>query len=111
MALVPLASQKTTSALVGARMMDDEEGDVFYPSILRIALEAKAKMVVMEVGDMAQAERVAEMLLTRQGWKRCEIWKDTITKGSGELEMKELAGQKVAVKGEGNGRVVFAWRD
>ncbi|KAL8925689.1 MAG: hypothetical protein Q9208_003372 [Pyrenodesmia sp. 3 TL-2023] len=110
MALVPPVSPEDAFSALGAHTKDDV-GDMFYPSIRRIALEAKAKMVVMEVGDMAQAERVATMLLEEKAWKRCEIWKDGITQRSEELEMKELGGQKVAVKGEGNGRVVVAWRD
>ncbi|KAL8762103.1 MAG: hypothetical protein Q9184_001848 [Pyrenodesmia sp. 2 TL-2023] len=111
MALVPSVTPENAFSALGAHTKDNDVGDIFYPRILRIALEAKAKMVVMEVGDMAQAERVAEMLLNGHGWKRCEILKDAVTTRSEELETKKLGGQKVAVKGEGNGRVVVAWRN
>lgn len=111
LALVPPVSPENAFSALGAHTKNNNVGDAFYPSIVRIALEANSKMVVMEVGDTAQAERVAEMLLKGQGWKRCEIWKDAITTRNEELEMKELGGQKVAVKGKGNGRVVVAWRD
>lgn len=36
-------------------------GDTFYPNIMRIALKSSVKVIVMEVGDTAQATRVKEM--------------------------------------------------
>ncbi|KAL8906228.1 MAG: hypothetical protein Q9207_002150 [Kuettlingeria erythrocarpa] len=110
-ALVPPVSRKNTSSPRRARMRDEDVGDMFYPRIISIARGTKAKMVATEVGDMAQAERVAEMLLSEQAWKTCEIWRDGITGRNGGLEEKELGAGKVVVRGEGNGRVVFAWRD
>lgn len=110
-ALVPPAPRKSTPSPLGARMGDEDVGDMFYPRILDISREAKANLVAMEVGDMAQAERVAEMLLSEQVWNTCEIWRDGITGRHGELEKKELGARSVGVRGEGNGRVVVAWRD
>lgn len=70
-------------------------------------------MLLVEVADMEQAIRVAGMVLEKGngGWEGCEIWRDWPA-GGGERggEEVEVQGEKVGVRGEGNGRAVLAWR-
>lgn len=108
MALVPSVSPTDAPGYIIGD--DADAGDLFYPRILRIAEEVDAKVVAMEVGDMAQAERVAGMVVEGRKWDRCEIWRDH---GLGREEVRSVrsvCGEGVVVKGEGNGRVVVVWR-
>lgn len=90
---------------------DTENGDAFYPYIQRIAASARAKILLVEVADMAQAGRVAGMVLESSEWKGCEIWRDWPAQGeSGEGMTVAVDGKEVEVKGEGNGRAMLAWR-
>lgn len=64
------------------------EGDMFYRPLLQHAVAVNAKVVLLEVGDMAQAVRVARLALKMldvdniQGgermWKGVEIWGDGV---------------------------------
>ena len=88
---------------------EDEDGDVFYPRLLDIAIQVNAKIVLLEVADMEQALRVATMVAVRSVWKTIEIWRDepSAESGSGN-EASCLEGAQVNVRGRGNGRSVFA---
>ena len=103
-------------ALVPDRMPDDpgvDSGDVFYPRLLDIAKQVDAKIVLFEVADMEQARRVAIMAVQRGLWDGIEIWKDWPTSEGDyehELERDEELGD-ISIRGHGNGRSVFAWRD
>lgn len=56
---------------------DTQIGDSFYPQILEIANQVNAKMVLMEVSDLAQAKRVASLGISGGNWGgKCEIWRD-----------------------------------
>lgn len=105
---------------------DDDSGDAFYPSILSIAKRVKAMVLVMEVGDMAQAERVAALaraLSSADGgkgtkWDQVVIWRDWIDHPAADAgkEAESRLGLDVDVRGEGNrdpegnGRVVACFR-
>lgn len=110
MALVPPPLPRNTSIAPSHIFGDAEAGDSFYPWLLSIAEKVNGKMIAVEVGDMAQAERVAAMVVKGKGWGRCEIWRDGVLERDGKHGLKELGGKNVAVRGEGNGRVVVAWR-
>lgn len=84
-------------------------GDEFYPALLRAADLVGAKVVLFEVGDLEQAKRVAEMVVQRGVWRNVKIWRDHPSNGAEEV--LDVAGQKVKVQGEGNGRSVFAVRE
>ncbi len=89
----------------------DSEGDVFYSRILDLGLELGARLLVMEVGSLAQAKRVASMAAGGGDWARIEIWRDWIDGAWRNVgEVVELEGRKMAIRGEGNGRVVACWR-
>lgn len=84
-----------------------EAGDGFYPRLLEIAWGVGARVVLVEVADMAQAVRVAGMA---GGWEGCEIWRDWVDGGGGAEEVADVDGRRVRVVGEGNGRAVVCWR-
>ncbi|KAL8994763.1 MAG: hypothetical protein Q9188_006980 [Gyalolechia gomerana] len=89
---------------------DASIGDRFYPRILDIAASSGAKIVAMEVSDIAQAQRVAGLVLQTREWARCEIWRDGLSTLHGIYETQVINGQEVVVRGQGNGRVVVGWR-
>ena len=71
-----------------------------------------AQVLLVEVADMQQAVRVAEMVVgggERGNWEGCEIWRDWPA-GGGEGEVVVVRGESVGVRGEGDGRAVLAWR-
>lgn len=64
-------------------------GDIFYHHIIRIALQAKATLIAVEVGDSKQACRVAALahdLLSQDGSEyRLEVWRDDGTVRTGDF--------------------------
>ncbi|KAL8836437.1 MAG: hypothetical protein Q9170_002925 [Blastenia crenularia] len=108
-ALVP-PSPRNTSAVGKGRSADESIGDFFYPRILEIAVNAGAKVVVMEVGDMAQAERVVGMMLRTKRWGSYEIWRDGGLERDAGDEMVRIGEEEILVRGHGNGRVVIGWK-
>ena len=116
-ALLPLKSSPSTN---------DNSGDLFYPHILRTARDVEAKVVLMEVGDIGQARRVAALALGvgnvgdgagegNKAWERVEIWRDFPdehkTHRNEEVDLDESQQQDVHVRGVGNGRCVVCWRE
>ncbi|KAI4158010.1 MAG: hypothetical protein LQ342_007834 [Letrouitia transgressa] len=81
--------------------------DAFYPMLLGCAEKSNAKVVVLEVADMAQAMRVVSIIHKSSNWEDCEIWRDWPAQG--QVEHKNLHGMNVSIRGQGHGRVVVAW--
>jgi methylase of polypeptide subunit release factors len=100
-ALVPPGSGNTSISF--------HSGDIFYPRLLELAEEAATKFLLLEVGDLPQALRVASMAIQWGTWKVIEIWRDepSLT----EEETISIRDADVKVKGQGNGRSVFCWRE
>jgi HemK-like putative methylase len=89
-----------------ASLNDEAQGDVFYPRLLEIAERGRARVLLMEVADMEQANRVAEMAKATDVWGGVEIWRDDPrARGSCETVLGN-----VNVVGGGDGRSVFCWR-
>ncbi|KAL9028661.1 MAG: hypothetical protein Q9196_003004 [Gyalolechia fulgens] len=110
-ALVPPSSSASfRTGDEGSSLSDASIGDRFYPRILDLAGKSGARMVAMEVGDMAQAERVAALVLQSKEWSRCEIWRDGLSTVQGTIETQIIQGEEVVVRGQDNGRVVMGWR-
>ena len=123
-ALVPLKAVACASD--GDGVADERVGDAFYPSLLDIAEQVKAKVVLFEVADMEQAKRVAGMVIGRGVWDDCEIWRDWPDQGVLDSQEVMISGRQpgldqdgsgtggalhdVWVNGEGNGRAILAWR-
>jgi len=100
-----------------------DEGDVFYPRIVEIAESVGAKLVLLEVGDSAQAERVANLLASRMiivdgisqpVWHAIEIWRDGIAmEGVATRTVLQCGSFRVPVIGPveaTHGRTVVCWR-
>jgi len=100
-ALVPSLDPQST-------LPDEAKGDIFYPHLLSLANSVQAKIILFEVADMAQAERVVHMVLDH-GWEGVEIWRDWPAQGVSR-EFVTAGAVEVNVIGEGNGRGVIAWR-
>ncbi|CZT20019.1 uncharacterized protein RCC_05876 [Ramularia collo-cygni] len=98
LALIP--SSPSSSKLV--------RGDEFYPALLNAADLVNAKILLFEVGDLEQAKRVAGMAIRKGAWDTVEIWRDDPSHDAEEV--LEIAGERVQVRGEGNGRSVVAFR-
>ena len=111
LALVPGENHRASVVGRGDDEADAAKGDEFYPRLLKIAEEVKAKVVWLEVADTEQAQRVIWMATRSRWWEGCEIWKDWPDGGtSGEWEHFKVGGSKVRVVGEGNGRAVVLRR-
>jgi HemK-like putative methylase len=91
-----------------AHLNDDDWGDLFYPSILQLARASETKLLLLEVSDMSQAQRVANMALRDAEWSSVEIWRDDPRKHSEALPEKTISG--VPVIGSGEGRSVLCWK-
>lgn len=100
-----------------------DEGDVFYPRIADVAEFVGAKLVLLEVGDSAQAERVANLLSSRMSivdgvsqpvWHAIEIWRDGVaTDGAATRSVLQCGRFSVPVIGPveaTHGRTVVCWR-
>ncbi|KAF7957852.1 hypothetical protein EAE96_003421 [Botrytis aclada] len=109
LALVPNASRRETM-----RFNDDsgndspfEVEDIFYHRLLRFYSLLKSKILVMEIGDGAQAKRVAQMAISSAD--RIEIWRDWPDQhehGNESAEFMFLDNYKILVKGTGKVRAV-----
>ena len=115
LALVPPRSAPAYASTVEEPTSDrtarvENDGDAFYPQLLYLAALTKAKIVVMEVGDLSQAIRVAGMVMEKNGmWDGCQLWRDWHPYGAQQKEIR-VGSKMVRVMGEGNGRAVIAWR-
>ncbi|KAF2213111.1 hypothetical protein CERZMDRAFT_39756 [Cercospora zeae-maydis SCOH1-5] len=89
-------------------MTDNEIGDLFYPKLLSLAEQLEAKVVLFEVADMEQAQRVAAMAVRRGTWSRVEIWRDEPAAGS-DVDSVQIDLHNVAIRGVGHGRSVVAY--
>lgn len=86
-----------------------DPGDVFYPRLLDIADEVKAKVILFEVADHEQAKRVASMITQQGSYANIEIWRDDPT-GLDDTKNPPACDSRVKILGNGNGRSVFAWK-
>jgi len=86
------------------------DGDVFYPSLQKLAKRVEAKALLFEVSDMQQAMRVALMCIHEDCWDGIEIWCDDPSDCTSTTPQVTLRDKLVKVRGAGNGRSVFAYR-
>ncbi|KAE9974973.1 hypothetical protein Vi05172_g2603 [Venturia inaequalis] len=98
LALVPPPSE--------SGLTDEQQGDLFYPRLLHLADKLKSKILLMEVADLSQAERVAAMAQERDCWSGVEIWCD-----QPGMPWRDSNLYNVPILGQGHGRSVFCWRD
>lgn len=88
-----------------------DQGDIFYPRLLQIARKVGAKVVLFEVADLEQAERVALMAKDQGIWGGIEIWRDYPSEHDFDAQVGDTPVlEDVKILGTGNGRSVFAYR-
>ena len=117
MALVPDHPHPVDRIKTEASWEDEAGGDAFYPKILDVADDVGAKMLLVEVADITQAARVVRLVQERRVWKEVEVWMDwpgecgygARKEGEGKHHL-QVGGERIEVKGKGNGRAVFVWR-
>lgn len=85
---------------------DNEQGDMFYPQLLNIARDVEAKIVLLEVADLDQALRVAQLAQRLEIFDGVEIWRDQPSAPADETTLE----QNIPVHGQGNARTVICWR-
>ena len=105
-ALVP----KSPSIAPDPQNLDATIGDAFYPQLLELAQLVDSQVLIMEVADMEQAQRVACLAIRTNQWTTCEIWRDWPGRYPSKAEVLKLEGGIVEVVGEGDGRAVVLWR-
>lgn len=83
--------------------------DIFYHKILEIAKAGSARIVLMEVGNLEQALRVARMAFDIGAWNLVEVWRDWPDQKAGLAEVEEAGagGHRLRILGSGHGRSVF----
>ena len=105
MALVPSQDAVIAQYSKNPAILDHEIGDVFYLRLFEIAQQTRAKVVVMEVADMDQAQRAVALFLGQGLHAKCEIWRDWPRHALSKQTELIIKGRSVNV-GQGNGRAV-----
>ncbi|KAL9636904.1 MAG: hypothetical protein Q9204_002074 [Flavoplaca sp. TL-2023a] len=89
---------------------DEVVGDAFYPRLISIARDTKAKVLVMEVGDMHQAMRIVQLVGKSKIWQKMEIWADGILDHhSSRIVTNHLGAYIITIRGKGEARAVAVW--
>ncbi|KAH6642690.1 S-adenosyl-L-methionine-dependent methyltransferase [Boeremia exigua] len=88
------------------KVNDAQQGDLFYPRLLKIAEEVEAKVVLLEVADLEQALRVARNAQQVDVFDGIEIWRDDPESSSSQSTTED----GFNVYGTGNARSVVCWR-
>ena len=86
------------------------DGDLFYPRLLRIAEQMDTKILLIEVADLKQADRVASIAVEQGIWDGIQVWRDDPADRSATAEVAMVNGDSIPVVGSGHGRSVFAYR-
>lgn len=85
---------------------DTQQGDMFYPRLLKIAEDLEAKIVLLEVADLEQALRVSRLAQKLDVFDGIEIWRDEPDSSSSQPTTEG----EIGVYGKGNARSVVCWR-
>lgn len=111
LALVPTSRNINLQPHVSDPVADSVVGDAFYSQLLQIAQTHESGLVVLEVGDTNQAQRVVSKAILSHHWDTCEIWRDWPEQNSRGKEILHVSGEDVHIRGEGNGRAVVLTRN
>lgn len=89
--------------------------DVFYCRLMELHIQFKSKILLMEVGDDAQALRVADMAMVLPEVRkrnRIQIWRDSpgFLSHPGARQQVIIQGQKIPLIGNGKLRSVVLFR-
>jgi hypothetical protein len=85
---------------------DDTHGDLFYPRLLQLAEVFQSKVLLVEVADMTQAERVIDLVIQTGKWDGAELWRDN----PGARVDSERTSKGIPVRGRGEARSLLCWR-
>lgn len=113
-ALVPSPPLKCSHSTSALQHSDGPDEDAFYTRLLVLYARFDAKVLVMEVGDAAQAWRVAGTSLRMNsllGEHRLEIWRDDPESDGRPFVVEERDERKICVRGSGNVRAVVLFRE
>lgn len=91
------------------KMEDEQHGDLFYPRLLQLADIFNTKLVLLEVGDMFQAQRVANLAKSYKRWAGVEIWRDNPREDAVCSDQKQGGLSDINIVGDGDGRSVICW--
>jgi HemK-like putative methylase len=105
LALVPPKAQIRDSTHLQAE-------DIFYYKILDTAWGGSARNLLMEVGDLQQALRVARIALSMKLWSLVEVWRDWPDQRPETPKVEEavIDHHTVRIRGSGHGRSVLCRR-
>ncbi|KAF3000844.1 hypothetical protein E8E13_007070 [Curvularia kusanoi] len=87
-------------------MDDTQQGDMFYPRLLKLAEELEVKIVLLEVADLPQALRVSRLAREADVFDGIEIWRDDPKSAPNQSTNED----GFDVFGSGNARSVVCWR-
>ena len=123
LALVPQQSSMSIEHQRSVGEGSEEDGDIFYSSLIKIAQTSDAKIMVLEVADFAQAERVLKLVRDETDcfWAGAEIWHDDIQardiddsipagRISCDLPGRDEEPFRYSILGSRNARAVVCWR-
>jgi methylase of polypeptide subunit release factors len=85
---------------------DTQQGDLFYPRLLTIARDVEAKIVLLEVADLEQAQRVVQLARALDIFDGIEVWREDPASDAPDSSDDH----DFAIVGEGNVRSVLCWR-
>ncbi|KAF1917906.1 S-adenosyl-L-methionine-dependent methyltransferase [Ampelomyces quisqualis] len=85
---------------------DTKQGDLFYPKLLAIARDVEAKIVLLEVANLEQAQRVVRLARALDIFDGIEVWREDPTSSAPNSSDKH----GFTIVGEGNVRSVLCWR-
>lgn len=91
------------------------DADLFYNPILQVARQLDSRILLLEVADLPQAERVALLMTQQDRWDGIEIWRDdprdSAKSSASELLLNDsTSAVTIRVLGEGEARSVLAYR-
>ncbi|KAF1835236.1 S-adenosyl-L-methionine-dependent methyltransferase [Decorospora gaudefroyi] len=102
---------------------DTQQGDRFYPRLLEIAQDVEAKIVLLEVADVQQAQRVAQLARRLCVFDGVEIWGQqpdvpattpatpTPTDADADTTLNPSTTEPtIPILGQGHARSLLCWR-
>lgn len=94
---------------------EDRKEDVFYARLLELGAVLRPRVMLFEVGDLAQAARVARMVQMARGREDrvvVEIWRDwpDVAPKADEASSVVVDAEEIRIRGSGHGRSVFITR-
>ena len=117
LALVPQRPSSGAGTGLSQSKAVQDPGDIFYHPLLMLAERVDAKIVVLEIADSAQADRVLQLVRNTTGrfWDGDELWHDDIEASNYEgiatdSNREDRSFFRCSRLGSRNARAVVCWR-